>query len=292
MSKILLLLATAGAAALCTSAMAADAPGTDDTVSEVVVTAQRLDAARSAIEPALGATSYSLPQAFVTNLPGGANTQLNQVVLQAPGVAQDSFGQLHVRGDHGNIQYRLNNVILPEGLAVFGQTLSPRLASNIQLITGALPAQYGLRTAGIINITTKSGFKNEGEASIYGGSHGVITPSLEGGGSFGRSSAFGSVSYTGTDVGIESPDGRAKPLHDHSDQFQGFGYFDHIIDDVSRVSAIVGTSQQAVRDPQRRRPAAHPGPERQRPDRVRQRGAGPEPARRHDLRYHHLSALH
>jgi hypothetical protein len=109
-------------------------------------------------------------------------------------------------------------VILPEGLAVFGQTLSPRLASNIELITGALPAQYGLRTAGIINITTKSGFKTGGEASIYGGSHNVITPSLEGGGSFGRSSAFGSLSYTGTDVGIESPDGRSTPLHDRSDR--------------------------------------------------------------------------
>ena len=41
-------------------------------------------------------------------MPGGENTPLNQVVLQAPGVAQDSFGQLHVRGDHGNVQYRLN----------------------------------------------------------------------------------------------------------------------------------------------------------------------------------------
>lgn len=250
MSKVLLLLAATSAAALGTSAaVAAEASSAPDTVSEVVVTAQRLDAARSAIEPALGATSYSLPQAFITNLPGGANTQLNQVVLQAPGVAQDSFGQLHVRGDHGNIQYRLNNVILPEGLAVFGQTLSPRLASNIQLITGALPAQYGLRTAGIINITTKSGFKNGGEVSVYGGSHGVITPSIEGGGSFGRSSAFGSLSYTGTDVGIESPDGRSTPLHDHSDQLQGFGYFDHIIDDTSRVSAIVGTSQQRFEIP-------------------------------------------
>lgn len=187
MSKVLLLLAATSAAALgASAAVAAEASSAPDTVSEVVVTAQRLDAARSAIEPALGATSYSLPQAFITNLPGGANTQLNQVVLQAPGVAQDSFGQLHVRGDHGNIQYRLNNVILPEGLAVFGQTLSPRLASNIQLITGALPAQYGLRTAGIINITTKSGFKNGGEVSVYGGSHGVVTPSIEGGGSFGR----------------------------------------------------------------------------------------------------------
>jgi len=249
MSKMRLLLASTSLAVLATAAAAAEASAASDTVSEVVVTAQRLDAARSAVEPALGATSYSLPQAFITNLPGGANTQLNQVVLQAPGVAQDSFGQLHVRGDHANIQYRLNNVILPEGLAVFGQTLSPRLAANIDLITGALPAQYGLRTAGIINITAKSGFKNGGEASIYGGSHGVITPSLEYGGSWGRSSAFVSGSYTGTDVGIESPDGSANPLHDHSDQYQAFGYFDHILDDNSRVSAILGTSQQKFQIP-------------------------------------------
>ena len=250
-SKSVLLAAASVATLAAGSALAqqkAQAPASSE-VSEIVVTAQRLDAARATIEPTLGATSYSLPQAFISNLPGGANTELNQVVLQAPGVAQDSFGQLHVRGDHGNIQYRLNNVILPEGLAVFGQTLSPRLASNIELVTGALPAQYGLRTAGIINITTKSGFKNQGELSLYGGSHGVFTPSLEYGGSWGKSSAFGSVSYTGTDVGIESPDGSGAPLHDHSDQFQAFGYFDHILDDTSRISAILGTSQQSFQIP-------------------------------------------
>src|SRR5207237_5536406 len=176
-------------------------------VSEIVVTAQKRDAARATVEPCLGATRYSLPEAFINNLPSGANTQLNQVVLQAPGVAQDSYGQLHVRGDHGDIQYRLNNVILPEGLQVFGQTLSPRLAQSIQLVTGALPAQYGLRTAGIINITTESGVKRGGELSLYGGSHGVVTPSVEYGGTWGRTSAFGSASFTATDVGVESPDG-------------------------------------------------------------------------------------
>jgi outer membrane receptor for ferrienterochelin and colicins len=218
-------------------------------VSEVVVTAQRLDAARSTVEPALGATSYSMPEAFINNLPSGANVQLNQVILQAPGAAQDSFGQLHIRGDHANLQYRLNNVILPEGLSVFGQTLSPRLASNIDLITGALPAQYGLRTAGIINITTKSGFKNGGEVSVYGGSHGLITPSFEYGGSSGATSGFVSGSYTGTDVGIESVDGRGTPLHDHSDQYQAFGYLDHILDAQSRVSFIAGTSQSSFQIP-------------------------------------------
>src|ERR1700742_50765 len=137
---------------IATSAFAADAAPADSPgaappgqVAEIVVTAQRLDAARSEVEPALGATTYSMPQAFIDNLPSGANAKLNQVILQAPGVAQDSFGQLHVRGDHGNIQFRLNNVILPEGLQVFGQTISPRLAQNIDLITGAVPAQYGLR---------------------------------------------------------------------------------------------------------------------------------------------------
>lgn len=248
MSRVSLFAAAGALALVSTVARAADADAGKQ-VEEVVVTAKRLDAARSTIEPALGATSYSLPQAFVDNLPGGVNSQLNQVVLQAPGVAQDSFGQLHVRGDHGNIQYRLNNVILPEGLQVFGQTLSPRLAENIQLITGALPAQYGLRTAGIINITTKSGFKTGGQASVYGGSHGVITPALEYGGSWGQTSGFASASYTGTDVGIESPDGRGRPIHDHSDQYQGFGFLDHILDDSSRVSAIVGASRQTFEIP-------------------------------------------
>jgi outer membrane receptor protein involved in Fe transport len=263
MSKRLLLAAASALGLVAGAAHAAPPPPAPSPaaspapeVSEIVVTAQRLDAARSAIEPALAATSYVLPRAFIDNLPAGSNAGLNQVVLQTPGVAQDSFGQIHIRGDHGDIQYRLNNVILPEGLQVFGQTLSPRLASSVQLITGALPAQYGLRTAGIINITTKSGFKTGGEASLYGGSHGVMTPSVEYGGSWGKSSAFGSLSYTGTDVGIESPDSSATPVHDHSDQLQGFGYFDHILDDESRISAVVGTSQQTFEIPNT--PGLHP----------------------------------
>src|SRR5947207_15620452 len=71
---------------------AAAPPAACGQVSEIVVTAQRLDAARATVEPALGATSSSLPEAFINNLPSGANTQLNQVILQAPGAAQDSFG--------------------------------------------------------------------------------------------------------------------------------------------------------------------------------------------------------
>ena len=40
-------------------------------------------------------------------------------IREMPGVAQDSFGQLHIRGEHNGLQYRLNGIILPEGISVF-----------------------------------------------------------------------------------------------------------------------------------------------------------------------------
>jgi len=234
-----------------TLAMAAD-PGAAS-VSEIVVTAQKLDVARSAVEPSLGASTYSMSSQTVLTLPGGENTALSQVLLQAPGVVQDSFGQLHIRGDHGNIQYRINNVILPEGLSAFGQVLSPRLADKTELITGAVPAQYGITTAGIVNITTKSGiYTPGGEVSLYGGSHGEFEPSFEYGGSSGGTNYFVSGSYLRDDLGIESPDASSDPLHDHTDQLQGFAFLDHIINDQSSVSFMFGTSDESFQIPNRR----------------------------------------
>ena len=235
--------AAQSAAPAVAAAAASDAPG------DIVVTARRLSAARASIQPQVGASTYTFNAQAIDILPGGANAPLNQVVLQAPGVVQDSFGQLHIRGEHNNLQYRLNGVILPDGLSVFSQALSPRLAGSVELITGALPAEYGLRTAGIIDITTKTGMTNGGEASIYGGSHGDIEPSFTYGGTTGATNFFVSGSYQQNDLGIESPDGRSDPIHDHTEQFQGFAYLDHIIDAQSQVSLILGASDQRFQIP-------------------------------------------
>jgi outer membrane receptor for ferrienterochelin and colicins len=157
-----------------------DDEATAGPVTEVVVTARRLDTARANVEPSLGASTYTLSNVAVERLPGGETTNLSQVLLQTPGVTQGGSGQLHVREDRGDLQYRINNVALPEGLSDFGQILSPRLADRIELVTGALAAQYGLQVAGIVNITTKSGvYQNGGQAEIYGGSHGEIEPAFE-----------------------------------------------------------------------------------------------------------------
>src|SRR5580698_8460413 len=235
--------AAQSAAPAVAAAAASDAPG------DIVVTARRLSAARASIQPQVGASTYTFNAQAIDILPGGENASLNQIVLQAPGVVQDSFGQLHIRGEHNNLQYRLNGVILPDGLSVFSQAISPRLAGSVELITGALPAEYGLRTAGIIDITAKTGMQDGGEVSIYGGSHGEIQPSFEYGGHAGGTNLFVSGSYLQNDLGIESPDGRSDPIHDHTQQYQGFAYLDHIIDPQSQISVIAGASSQRFQIP-------------------------------------------
>ena len=217
---------------------------------EVVVRGRRLDTARAGIQASLGATSYTVTNSTIQSLPQGDNQQFNQIALQLPGVIQDGFGQFHVRDDHNNLQYRINGVILPEGIAVFGQTLSPRLIDRFSLLTGALPAQYGLRTAGIIDITTKSGlFNNGGSASLYGGSFKTLEPSIEYGGHSGDTNYFFSGDYRRTSRGIEGVDASVIPLHDRSDQYQAFTYVDHTLSDNDRVSFVGGYSNQYFQIP-------------------------------------------
>ena len=230
-------------------AAAPASPPPATSVSEIVVTARRLNEARASIQPQIGASVYSIGNDAIKAMPGGDNAPLDQVILQAPGVAEDSYGQIHVRGEHNGLQFRLNGVILPEGLSVFSQALSPKLADKVDLITGALPAQYGLRTAGVVDISTKSGLENGGSVSIYGGSRDEINPSAEVHGSSGAFSYFVSASYLQDDLGIESPDTTADPLHDRTSQFQAFAYLEDILDAQSRLALIIGTSDQRFQIP-------------------------------------------
>jgi outer membrane receptor for ferrienterochelin and colicins len=221
-------------------------------LATIVVTAQHLNEERARIDTDTGASTYKFDSKAIESEPGGNNVQLNQVMLQLPDAAQDSFGQLHIRGDHNGLQFRLNGVILPDGISVFGQTLPPRLISSLKLITGSLPAEYGLRSAGIIDITTKSGaLQPGGEISMYGGSHGTVEPSFNYGGSSGSNTYFVSGDFIRNDLGIESPDGRSNPIHDHTKQWHGFGYFEHIFGDNDRVSLIAGTSDDRFQIPNR-----------------------------------------
>ncbi len=208
----------------------------------VLVTSD-LDLRRVEIAPPLGAVTYTIGANQIQNVPGGQDASFQQVLLRAPGVVPDSFGQLHVRGEHADLTYRINGVLLPEPLNGFGQEVDTRIIQSVTLIDGSLPAQFGLRTAAVIDISTKSGDSlKSNELSLYGGSYDTFVPSLQLGGIQGKLDYFVVVSHRQDGNGIENPTGSLRPIHDDTTQDKLFAYLAYHIDQTSRLTLLVNAS--------------------------------------------------
>ncbi len=79
--------------------------------------------ARSNVFTTVGANSQAIGKADIQKLPQGENTPVDKVLLQSfPGVSRDSAasGSLHVRNEHANVAYRINGIMLPDGVTGFG----------------------------------------------------------------------------------------------------------------------------------------------------------------------------
>lgn len=225
------------------------APGVQS-MPGITVTATQLDDARGSIQPSLGASRYDFTPSVIDTIPQGSQAPIGSVLLRAPGVAADSFGQLHVRGDHGNLQYRLDGVQLPEGLSLFNNAMATQYARKMSLITGALPAQYGFRQAGVIDIALKSGSTDPGaEATMTLGTRDWRQPSFSYGGQSGKVDYFATGQLLHNSIGIENPTSSQSPIHDDTDQWHALGKVTGIIDEQTRISFIAGGSKARFQIP-------------------------------------------
>jgi len=214
------------------------------------VIARRLERARNSLSPVTGGSSYSFSQKAIQELPQGNNTPLNQVLLQAPGVVNDSFGQIHVRGDHSDLQYRIDGVQLPEGIVGFANAFSTRFAKSISLLDGALPAEYGYRTAGIVDIQTKSGtIAPGGSLEFYGGQHATLQPSFELGGTAPQLSYYLTGTYYHSTRGIDPPTSGPSPTNDTTDQGRYFGDFSYFFTPTLRLTLLTGAAVSNIEIP-------------------------------------------
>ena len=161
-----------------------------------------------------------------------------------------------------------SGILLPDGVTGFGSIFDTSFIGSMSLVTGALPAEFGLRTTGLVDITTRTDlFNNSGSVGVYGGSHGTITPTLEYGGTFGgncpatpattsgsaktdpaSNNCFAGVQYYFTGrylqntVGIENPTPAYNAIHDLTQQGRGFAFMSAFIDPTTRISLISGTA--------------------------------------------------
>jgi outer membrane receptor protein involved in Fe transport len=193
--------------------------------------------------PKLGATQYNIDQQAVETLPQGKNTPLDKVLLQAPGVSYDSAisnPDFHVRNEYANVQYRINGIQLPDGVSALGPVLETGFIGNLNLLDGALPAQYGLRTAGVVDITSKAEFDPGGSLDVYAGSLGTVSPSVEYGGGAGDTQYFLTGRYLRSDEGLENAVPTVEPIHDRTTQEKFFGYGSTLLGDSNRLTYMAG----------------------------------------------------
>jgi outer membrane receptor protein involved in Fe transport len=189
-----------------------------------------------------GNSAYTLTQQDISDLPRGEDTPINDVLLQMPGVVRDSNGQVHIRGNHADYQWQINGVMLPLGTTSgFGQFLSARFIDSISLLDGILPTQYGYRNAGVIDIKTKEGCASQGgNFEMYGGQRETMMPNFEYGGCSGNFSYYVTGFYLQDNIGFSQATPGPTPLHDFTNQGQGFGYFSYSLSPTTRLSLITG----------------------------------------------------
>ena len=185
--------------------------------------------------------TYSISRKDIEELPRGNNVELQDVLITIPGAVYGSLKQVHIRQDHANIQLRIDGVPIPDTVSsTFSDVISPRAWERADIILGGMEAQYGNKTAAVLDITTKSGTKpGFGSAQMLGGSNNTINPSLEYGGTVGEKFRFYVLnSYTATNRGIEPPTLGHSIFHGQSERNQTFMRGDYQHDNSNNFSFV------------------------------------------------------
>jgi hypothetical protein len=114
------------------------------------------------------------------------------VTLASPGVSADSNGLFHGLGDHASNSFSVDGqAITDQQSKVFSNQLPANAVQSLEVISGAPPAEYGGKTALIINVTTRSGLGVDKPT-------GSVTTSY---GTFGSANGTFDISYGGTNWG-------------------------------------------------------------------------------------------
>jgi hypothetical protein len=102
-----------------------------------------------------------------------ANGSLSELLIQLPGAARGANGVVHINGDHGDINYIVDGVQIPQELnRDIGSEFDPSDIASVDVLEGAYPAQYGERFASVINIASRTGNGPAGySADFKGGSY-------------------------------------------------------------------------------------------------------------------------
>jgi hypothetical protein len=137
-----------------------------------------------------------------------AGRDLIDLVAQQPGWILEANGVLHPRGSEYSTQYIVNGFPVEDNRSpAFAPALDTDDVQSVKAYTSGIPAEYGRKTGGVIEVTTdrntSPGF--HGVAEMHGGSFGTAGANLSGQFVAGRTTATVSGDGFATDRYLDPP---------------------------------------------------------------------------------------
>src|SRR5947209_5096732 len=111
-----------------------------------------------------------------------ASRAFESIVMSAPGFSQDENGRYHFQGGHSQQLLVIDGQPIGDQVGItFSNSLNPAIAQGIEIVTGGVPAEYGEKAYGVINLVTKSALGQSGlrgDAAVGAGSFGTYDGNL------------------------------------------------------------------------------------------------------------------
>lgn len=175
----------------------------------------------------------ALTQAAIANSPERAS--LDRLLEQEPGIVRFSYNEPVAHGFHG-ITYEIDGIPAPQASATeLGELLDAEAIDSAEVITGAMPAEYGGRRQGaVVNIVTARplppGVTHRGSVTVSAGNTADMQTSVHDAERIGtRTQVFLDDVEGRSNRGLDSP--TFIPLHDASNSA------DHFVHTLTNVGA-------------------------------------------------------
>ena len=189
----------------------------------------------------------SLIRLTAAAMPGRA---FESIVASTPGFSQDENGRYHFQGGHSQQLLVIDGQPIGDQIGItFSNSLDPGVAENLTIITGGIPAEYGEKANGVINLTTRSGLGTngtKGELSLGAASFKTASGSASAGGGSDRFGWFADIDASRSDRFLDPVS--FDNFHNTGSSLRGFLRLDGVSRDATNSWRLTGNIGRTDRD--------------------------------------------
>jgi hypothetical protein len=194
-------------------------------------------------EPAATRTEVTLAGETIRRAPARLRSRgLQDAIATTPGWAGEDNGLLHVRGVDDGFLFVIDGVPVYERIdGLFGVAPDPAMIESVNIMTGYIPAEFGFKSGGVVEIRSPAGTADRWTGSIEagGGSHATRDVSTVGGGPVGTRAAL-TLGVTGQQSDRFLDPVHPGNLHNTGGTVSGGGQLGWNVSDASTLTAVFG----------------------------------------------------